>query len=331
MQYDELKTYLTGLTKEMPAPFYHLAEILQYDALELCQDSRNGDYLIPYMMNDALEYYLILKNSRKTGELQKEEKICSARIIKEDRYILILRQESGNTCTLMFQELEEHARCYQYHRIGHYWITGQEHWRRLVYMVGTIYDKYEFFQDRFCNEKEKELMHLMEFAPFRYWSPVSESLDGHYSSTEEGLNLMIRLAQEAEDRQYLRLLRWYRYCRIKAAAVYLANTLLQPKHKKLYELINGKVQEASLYYPEREYTAKIQKEMQKMRIAAEQEIKKRGYQGTYPHFYKENEIVLMTEEHPFTIMEWEDYTFRIHFLHEQDGKISVEKFDAAMD
>ena len=56
----ELQQYLVGLTTDMPQAFFHLAEILKAGAFELCKSKKTGDYLIPYMMNDAVEYCLPL-------------------------------------------------------------------------------------------------------------------------------------------------------------------------------------------------------------------------------------------------------------------------------
>ena len=35
---------------------------------------------------------------------------------------------------------------------------------------------------------------------------------------------------------------------------------------------------------------------------------------TYPLFQKENEMIHATEEHPFTVLESDDFSFRIQFM-----------------
>ena len=49
--------------------------------------------------------------------------------------------------------------------------------------------------------------------------------------------------------------------------------------------------------------------MQHKRHEVEKEMRKRGYEGHYPEYTKKHEYVVVTEEHPFTLLEWEDYTF----------------------
>lgn len=314
-RYEEWKNHLEGLREEMPSSFFCLARILECGAFELCTDKHSNDYFIPYMMNDALEYYLILKECRITGEYFPEVEVLSAEIIQDRaRYVLILRQEAGNVCTLYFEDIEEHAQCYQYHRIGHFWVKGQEHWRQLVYKIGTIYDKYEYFGERFCNEKEQEIRDLILFAPFQYWSPIHESLEDRYPASPEGLAVMERLAQEAGDREYLRLLKIYKVFSISFVKRWMAKKLLSPKRQKLYELIYRKVGAASLEYPERDYgpegNARIVQERQRI----DRELREKGFEGTYPEYIRGKEKVIAMEEHPFTIMESEDFEFRIQLM-----------------
>ena len=130
-KWNELKEYLEGLGTQMPEPFFRLAEILQLQVFELYQDPADGQYRVPYMMNDALEYFLILKNAAMTGKFEPEQTVTFGQLFREsNRYTLILHQENGNIFTLHFDDLQEHAQCYQYHRIGHFWVKGQEHWRQ---------------------------------------------------------------------------------------------------------------------------------------------------------------------------------------------------------
>lgn len=126
------------------------------------------DFFIPYMMNDALECYLILTNGRMTGEYLADYKgEMTADVVEtEQGAAVICHQGVENVFTVWFGACFQELKCYRYDQIGHFWIEGQEQWRRLVYIIGTIHDKYNYMGDRVCNELEKELMPLMEFAPF---------------------------------------------------------------------------------------------------------------------------------------------------------------------
>lgn len=120
--------YFSGIEEGMSPVFEKLAEIFEYQVFELCV---GDEYLIPYMMNDAVENYLILKDCRMTGHYLKEDtlKVTGQLAVEEDRYVLSVRQGEENVFTLYFQEIEERIQCFQYHRIGHFWVEGQEHWR----------------------------------------------------------------------------------------------------------------------------------------------------------------------------------------------------------
>lgn len=309
--------YLKGLQEGMPEAFFHLEEVFRYEAFELCRKENSNDFLVPYMMNDALEYYFVLKDVRMTGEYQTEDAVAMARIAQEDdRYILVIRQESGNTVTLLFQNLEEHAQCYQYHRIGHFWRKGQEHWRQLVYMIGTAHDKYEYFGDRFCSKKEQVLISLMHFAPFRYWSPVGESLDNRYPEQREGLLCMEQMAKAAEDYGFLKLLKWYRYLTVAPVKRLLIRQMLSTKRQKLYEQIWKQVKEASMEYPERQYENSLNKMIQLEREAVDRKLKMLGYCGNYPHYRAGRTSITAAEEHTFTVpeLDWDDFKFRIRLM-----------------
>lgn len=78
--YIELQQYLIGLRQDMSPVFFHLAEILKYQVFELCAQKETGNFLIPYMMNDALEYYLILKSARMTGSYLPDREVISAQL-----------------------------------------------------------------------------------------------------------------------------------------------------------------------------------------------------------------------------------------------------------
>lgn len=377
-RYKELSAYLPGLQPDMPAQYQKLAEIFQHQVFELCQwktvenekretveearkeiaGETENDYYIPYMMNDALECYLILKNCHMTGEYippdenegredlgeDFENHTTGELIQEENRQGLIVRQGQQNTFTLWFSELQEEMNCYQYHRIGHFWVSGQEQWRRLVYMVGTIYDKYLYmvpsmgaWSETVCNAQEQELLKLMEFPPFRRWSPIGTSLESAYPSTLEGILCMKQFAKEAGDSTYEKWLsfyekqfrsrekasqpsRFFRNMVIHLLKRGLTQALLSPKREALYERIHQKINEASQLYQERHYPALLEQEIQQKRENVHKALIKEGFQGNYPCYKKENQQIYAVEEHPFTILEAETFKFRIHLMVSQTGK-----------
>lgn len=325
----ELQDCLAGLRPGMAQEYEKLAEVFLYQVFELYSgNGENGepdDYYIPYMMNDALECYLVLENCRMTGVYCTEKEwIQAGELVQDGGHTgLVVRQKMGertNTFTLWFHGIHQVLQCYQYHRIGHFWVSGQEQWRQLVYMIGTIYDKYEYMGEAVCNQRELELMHLMGFAPFRHWSPICDSLEETYPETEEGIACMRRLAREAGDLEYERLVRFYGRLPKRWMEKQLSRRLLDPGRERLYRLIWNKVQEASEAYEERRYPKALEQEIREKRKEVQEALAAKGFQGKYPKYWKEDwqgigsMWILAAEEHPFTRMEAADYAFRIRFM-----------------
>ena len=294
-----------------------LLHVAECQVFELCgpfEEQSSVCYYVPYMMNDAVENYLILRNCRLVGKFHPELKERQEAQIAElkDGYVLAFRQGTENSFTLFFKEIEEKVQYYRYHEIGHFWVNGQEQWRQLVYITGTIHDKYSFLGEESCNEMEKRLLHLIEFLPFQYYSPVHGSLENDYPETEEGIAAMEYFAAQANDTTYLRWIRWYR--RFPWLKKRLANMLLKPKREALYQCIYTAVKQASEMYPMRSYDEDTKKMIEEARKQADEELRRRGYEGRYPEYTKENQKIQVAEEHPFTILEWSHYKFQIHFM-----------------
>lgn len=320
----------------------HIETLLESEALEISCDEHH--IYIPYMMNDAVECYLCFPEGQLKGQLLSDFKgETSAEFLfsvpdasgNSGKHALIFRQHniadhSSNICTLWFTEVQKYLNCYQYHRIGHFWTPGMEHWRRLVYIIGTITDKYTYMGAQYCTEKEKSLLPLMEFAPFRMYSPISESLDAWYQDSPEGYTCMEQLAAQAGDLVFVRLLRFLRFFdapffvrRWKNRFLY--RVLNQPGRIDLYQLIYHLIEEASLDYPERNYGADRNNEIRFLRQQFTSQLLSEGYSGSYPLFQKDRKQILAMEEHPFTILESSDFTFHIQFMESEtdDGDTRI--------
>lgn len=302
----------------------YLEELIACDALELVRNSESNpeNIYIPYMMNDAVEYYLILKECKVTGNMPDRipEGVSVQSAEKDSPKGIIFGLPDGSRISLWFVECEIIIELYQYHQIGHFWMKGQEQWRQLVYMIGTIFDKYTYIGETACNAEERELLPLITFAPFRYWSPVHEDLESRYPDAVAGIQCMQKLAQEAGDRAYKRMTGVYLFLfRLRIFPMgfltrMLARELNMPARTALYELIYCKVCKASVQYQERDYGETLNKIIREKRSRVEQELNMQGFSGEYPLFQKENEMILATEEHPFTVLESEDFSFRIQLM-----------------
>ena len=274
------------------------------------------------MMNDAVEYYLILKECKVASDMpERIPKGTSVQSAENDsKKGIIFSLPDGNCISLWFQECEMVMELYQYHQIRHFWMKGQEQWRQLVYMIGTIFDKYAYIGEAACNAEERELLPLITFAPFRYWSPVHEELENKYPDAETGIQCMQKLAEEAGDRAYTRMTGVYLFLfRLRIFPMgfltrKLAYALNKPARNALYELIYNKVCQASVQYQERDYGETLNQKIREKRSRVEQELHMQGFSGQYPLFQKENEMILATEEHPFTVLESDDFSFRIQLM-----------------
>ena len=314
---------LFGVTPEMEEGYRKLKEIFDKEVFELY--IRQGQGYVPYMMNDALECYLVLTDCRCTGEYRTgyEGSTLGYLSSAEGERILVVHQGEENIFTLWFGEIRIKQEGYQYHRIGHFWLEGkgQEQWRRLVYMLGTVYDKYEYFGKAMCTPEEQELMRLMEFRPFRYWSPIKESLDPYYPDTALGAAVMRNIAVLAGDRAMAFLAGLYE----KVPLIFLEKMIIwrmeRPCSQKLYETLLHLVSAESEKYPERDYGKEMNERIEKERTRVQEELHRRGFQGEYPRFYKKGMEALAVEEHPFTLsfMEWEKFDFRIRLMVSEDS------------
>jgi len=296
----------------------YLSEICSCQALEVHTDQEK--VYIPYMMNDALECYLLFCDAQLTGRPVPEfegrtdfEFICENEE-NRSRNGIIFRQGDQNVFTLWYGECCRSLHCYRYDRIGHFWVSGQEHWRRLVYILGTIYDKYQYMGDQVCNEQETALLKLMEFAPFYYYSPIYDPLDAIYPDTLEGLQAMKKLAVEAKDSAFVRLLTLYRFLPFSWFRKCVSLALNRSRRVPLYELLFAKIKAASGCYPERDYGQERNEQITAARRELADRLYKEGFCGEYPLFQKGKIQILAMEEHPFTILEAKDFAFRIQLM-----------------
>lgn len=318
---------------------YLLTVLIELEALEITiedapADPENmtkgkQDFLIPYMMNDAVEYYLRLTDCRIRGEWNPEETRAEGFSFVEDegKKGLILRQAGGNTVSVWYEAMLRTACCYQYHRIGHMWrkTPGEEHWRRLVNLVCVLHDKHTYLGDAFCNELERELYPMAEFAPFLYYTPINDSISEWYEETDAGLDAMERLAKEAGDIKYEKLLLKYRKeaepgehkeRRVEA----LAKELVHPEHLCIYQTLEKKLREASLSWECRDYGSEKNAMIEKKRQLAETYCKE--IDG------KPGETIDLVEQHPFTVSEEEGYEFQIfQMCVYEDGSCQMSRLD----
>lgn len=294
-----------------------LQELVWNQAFEIQKRPDAEDiYDVPYMLNDALECYLVFTGAAMQGEYQDEpEAECDLEFVEEEeRKCLIIRQGEQNTCTLWFEEVHRELSLYRFHEIGHFWEPGAEQWRRLVYIIGTMEDKYLFMGEEACNEQELELIPLIQFTPFYRYYPAKICIPEEYVMTEEGCRCMLKLAEEAGDKVYGAVIRLYLRFPLAFLERWMHRSLMNVRRGKLYDLIFEKAAAASRRYPERDYGAAKNQIRQKQRAVLGEKFLALGYKGTYPDYQKESIHIQVTEEHPFTRMESFEKGFRFHLM-----------------
>lgn len=318
-----------------------LESLVELEAVELQilnekEGQKKGLVRFPYMMNDAVEYYLELQNCTVRGEWDADDSVEDFSFVKSDSSEgLILRQFSGNTITIWYERIFRVAECYQYHRIGHKWreAAGEENLRRIVNLLCVMHDKVHYLGGMFCNEAEKELYELAEFGPLRYYSPINESILEWYPETEAGAQAMIRLALKAGDEAYRKLAEKYleeirtgKHLNKRISS--LAKELIRKEHYGIYQTLCEEIEKASIQWKVRNYGQKRNQEIAAYRERMEEKYHTLGYEGTYPvmekeiskGFGKETSVVEFVEEHPFTVLEYEDYEFRIFSMMRNESK-----------
>ena len=163
-------------------------------------------------------------------------------------------------------------------------------------------------------EKELELIPLMEFAPFRAWSPIGNSLEDWYTDTITGVETMKKMALLADEEGFGKLLDKYQKHPVIRLEKKIEKFLTGKTGAGVYQVIYQKVCEASSQYPKRDYGKEMNEKIERQRQETINALKQKGFIGQYPHFHRGTMQVVATEEHPFTIFESEDFVFRIQCM-----------------
>ena len=297
-------------------PFEKLKLLLDQGEFELLEDVaekyKGNRYRLVYLMNDAVESFLVLENGRMTGEYQREydgeieaelreyegtETFRETTEGRKKKYVLTVHQ-GESVCTLLFTGLKEEVSLYNYGEIGHFWVKGYEYLRQLEYTFAILRDKREYLGDRYCNRREQKLAALADFPPLNYtcYPAISKEYlverDDAWRPTGQALAVMEELLKEVGDKKLLRLVRLYAMFPVKILTRYIAMQLHRTKHRKVVQLLQQQVRQAAKYYPERKFSGKEEKKFREQRKRAQdcaREWEEKGYR------------VDIFREEPFTV------------------------------
>ena len=316
--------------EKMEKLFRDLAEHGNFEISE-----RDGSCYVAYMMNDAVEDYLILTQAEVIGDLPEGAgKIAELAVIRgEARDGLKVQMKDGSFCTVWYDKSFRSMQCYDQSRLMHCWVPHEEYMRRLVYQVATMNDKEKYHPDGdIANEKERALTPLMQFRPFYFWSPIPSSIGAYYGETEEGIETFRKIAEEAGDTAMLRQLKRYRF----SSWLFGPQTAIKVlRSEACYRVLLKKIREACAGYPRRSYGKEEDARIEEERKKITERFCGNGWHGMWPRFEKEKTAVEVFEEEPFTVLEQEDFTFEFKYMIEKrSGKRirrgMTEKLDEAV-
>ena len=270
--------------EEIPEAFQKLAQLLGQDQFELLfpdKDVENQDEMrLVYLMNDAVESFLVFSGARMTGHYQKDyEGELDATLSQEDgEYVLVVYQ--GETVvTIFFQDLSLEMNLYNYGDIGHFWLKGYEYLRILEYRLAILSDKCEYLGEKATSDTEQKLAKLVHFPPLNYTcypavpAKYIVPMEDPWNPTEEAMVVMEELVKEAGDKSLLWWLQRYRRYHGKRMSRLLAWMLHHVRHGVVVDLLMEKLMRASESYPVRSY--KTEKLKSENPASKKEEIEKR--------------------------------------------------------
>lgn len=267
---------------ELPDTFYKLAELLEQDQFELLLSKnrikdmhRKQDISLVYLMNDAVESFLVFHNATITGQYKSEYEGGLLAVLdkKEEEYVLVVHQ-GDSVITLFFEDLLQQNNLYNYGDLGHFWVKGYEYLRLLEYRLAILRDKCDYLDIDCSTPEERKLAALVEFPPLNYccYPAVPEKYivprQNPWQPSDEAIDLMIEIAKEAGDKLFVHILSYYKKDNSKLMSRFIARML----HRK-------KLQKAASIYPVRSFgienDIQIQKCLEKAK-QKKQELKEKG-------------------------------------------------------
>lgn len=293
----------------MADTFVMLQELLEQNQFELI--FQETEIRLVYLMNDAVESFLVFQNAVMTGDYQKDyEGELDASLNREgETYILIIHQ-GGMVVTIFFTELTLDVHLYDYSGLGHFWVKGYEYLRQMEYRIAILRDKYDYLGKEFCTPEEQKLAALADFPPLNYccYPAVPEKYivtrGEPWQVSEEAIAVMEEIAEEVRDHRMKRMLGVYRRHPGPFTARRIAGMLRRNAHAGLTDLLEEKLREAAGVYPKRSFGPEAdRKNMQLIRKAEERQriLKEQG-----------KDSVLLPEE-PFVTAP-DDMEFQVHLM-----------------
>lgn len=306
-----------------------LVQLLEQNQFELIFTEQ--DIRLVYLMNDAVESFLVFQNARMTGKYRDDyDGELEATLEKQGQKFVLIVHQGDTVVTLFFENLIQENHFYEYGTIAHFWVKKYEYLRQLEYRLAILRDKYDYLGEKSCNEKEKQLAQLVDFPPLNYCCypavPAKYIVprENPWEPSEDALMVMEELAERAGDRFLKVVLKLYRKYPIPFLAKRIGNMLHRNRHSKVVDLIDREIQEASKKYPCRYFGRDIElKVHQTMNAVKERQnqLKEKGQQS-----------VILREE-PFTTAQ-DSIAYKIYLMIWKQGilnrKVVIEEYPVSL-
>lgn len=223
----------------------------------------SSEIRLVYLMNDAVESFLIFRKARLTGSyISDYEGFLKSSLNREgDEYILVVWQ-GENVVTLFFQDLDLEVHLYNYGEIGHFWVPEYEYLRQLEYRIAIARDKLEYLGQEFCTEEEQSLVQLADFPPLNYccYPAVPRQYivpkEDPWIPSAQAFQVMEKLIKEVQDYSLLRLLQLYEKFPSPLVARIFARALHKTRHAAVVALLTSKIKKEAGNYPNRSFGEK---------------------------------------------------------------------------
>lgn len=270
--------------------FVKLAQVFELNVFCPVHIEGENDWAAAYLMNDAVESFLIFEDSVMTGKYidADVEQIPSVQML-EDGYMLIVNQGNKNTFTIKFRRLELRTHLFNYGSMGHFWIKGYEYLRQLEYQLADIRDKYRYLGEKVCNEKELLLMKLADFPPIKRFRSVPDQYYVPYPDCvyEEAVDYLVDIADSTGDSSIKRKLAAYKRKPSSLRGRQLAVMFGMRKHADFVDAIIAELREAASAYQQRSFSAEEQEKYNLIHSRAAESMNEYEKQGYKCMLYKE--------------------------------------------
>lgn len=248
--------------------FYRLSLLIEQKQFELvCEE---GKCRLVYMMNDAVESFLVFQNYRIKGSYEPDFSGTPEIWLElgENHYLLAVRQGPDNVFTICFENLEVEDHFYNYGEIGHFWVKEYEYLRQLEYRLAILRDKCCYLGEEAASEEERFLAKMADFPPLQCYPAVPDRYrnipDNPWHVELDTILEYRKLAARAGDRSLERILKRYEKKPSAGRAKKIARMLRRNAHGKTVDLLAEKLRQAAAIYPNRSFGRVQDAEYQKL-------------------------------------------------------------------